>query len=223
MTKGVQGWSDKWNGLSKRERLLMLLTITVIPLALVFILLIEPALITLDKTPPKINALKMDIEGQQRIFELLQGQEVRDPNVEARAELRQLRQQLSNVNSEIKRAATNLVSPDQMLALMHSVLEDNQGIKLVSARSLGVKTMNLGGNDTAPEGEDEPKTTIFVHPFEIELKGTYQGLYNYLQKIEQLDGVFFWDMLEYTVDEHPQALIRIKVHTLSSEAGWLGA
>lgn len=223
MSKRFQNWSDKWQAFSPRERVLLLFTAVVAPAVLIFIFLLEPALITLQKTPAKIESLQTEIDSQQRVLDLLRGQQVKDPNVAARAELKKLRTQLSDVNNEIRRAATNLVTPDQMLSMLHSVLADDQGIKLVSAKSLGVESMQLGEQVEDEGAEAAAQAVVYVHPFELQLTGTYQGLYNYLQKIEQLEGVFFWDLLEYEVDSHPEAVIRIKVHTLSSEEGWLGA
>lgn len=225
MSKQRHEWSEKWESFTVRERVLLLLTVAIAPLVLIFVFLIEPALITLQKVPPKIQSIEASIQSQEKVLALLKDKKVKDPNIAARAELKRLRTQLSEANQEISRAATNLVSPNKMLILLQSVLADQDKISVVSAKSLNVETMQL-----APEKEESdaeanavPETVIFVHPFEVELKGSYQGLYDYLQTIEQLDGVFFWDSLEYVVEEYPTAQIKIKVHTLSSEAGWLGA
>lgn len=220
-------WQEKWDSFSKRERVLLLLTAVAIPVVVIYIWIIEPAVKTLQSVPPKITALDQDIKGQKRVLDLLKSQEVEDPNIAAREELRQLRTQLSALNQEIRNATSNLVSPDQMLGLMKSVLTDNAGVKLVSARSLEVQTQQLDSSEPAEgetdEAETKPKALVYLHPFEIELEGTYQGLYDYLQTIEHLDAVFFWDELSYEVDEYPKAKVRIRVHTLSSEEGWLGA
>ncbi|WP_415902345.1 hypothetical protein ACMXYR_16150 [Neptuniibacter sp. QD29_5] len=226
MNKRWQEWDSKWSELTARERVMLLLVGLIAPLALIFVFLIEPAMIVLQKVPSKIEIMQTSIDAQDQVLQLLKSQEPKDPNVEARAELKRLRTQLSEANRDIKHAATNLVSPDQMLSLLRSVLANEQGIALVSAKSLPVVAKQLNekpadaDKDKKPEG---PQAVIFIHPFELELEGTYQGLYDYLQKIEQLDGVFFWDALEYKVDEYPAANVKIKVHTLSSEAGWLGA
>jgi len=220
--------AEKWEALSPRERVLVLLTITIAPLALIYIWLIEPALISIKQIPPKISVLETGIAGQQKVLTLLKGQEVIDPNIAARAELKRLRLELTEKNDDIKRAATNLVSPDQMLLMLKDVLDNGDSVSLLSARSLAVESMQLGqegDNINSPEdaAKEGPVATIYIHPFEIELEGTFQGVYDYLLRIEQLDGVFFWDSLDYSVEEHPTAKVKIKVHTLSSEAGWLGA
>lgn len=220
--------AEKWEALSSRERVLVLFTITIAPLALIYIWLIEPALISIKKVPPQLSVLETGIAGQEKVLTLLKGQEAIDPNIAARAELKRLRLELTEKNDEIKRAATNLVSPDQMLLMLKDVLDNGDSVSLLSARSLAVESMQLGQaeeniNSTENTVQAGPVATIFIHPFEIEIEGTFQGVYDYLLRIEQLDGVFFWDSLDYSVEEHPTAKVKIKVHTLSSEAGWLGA
>ncbi|WP_286240541.1 type II secretion system protein GspM [Neptuniibacter halophilus] len=228
MNRRWQVWSDKWAGLSKRERGLVLVTVTLAPLALIYVLLLEPALIKLQKLPAELAELETGIRSQQQVLDLLQSQEPVDPNIAARQQLQKLRAELAAADKKIKESTDQLVSPDQMLGLLRSVLTADTGVELVSIKTLGVETMELEPEPTdtqtgSTDPSDQPKAVLYLHPFELELKGSYQGLYNYLQRIEQLDGVFFWDQLDYQVELYPQASIKLRVHTLSSEAGWLGA
>ncbi|MCP4597296.1 hypothetical protein [Neptuniibacter sp.] len=229
MIKQWQQWSDKWDGLSQRERMLLLVTAIVVPVLLIYVWLIEQPLISVQKTPKQITAVETEIGHQKRLLNMLQGQKVKDPNIAAREELKKLRRALSDENKKIRRAAKNLVSPEQMLVMLRSVLAEGQGAQLKSAKSMEVEKVQLSGKSNesgeaaGPNGSDVASAVIYVHPFEVELQGSYQGIYDYLLKLEQLDGVFFWDLLEYKVDQHPTATVRLQVHTLSSEAGWLGA
>jgi MSHA biogenesis protein MshJ len=217
MNKTFRQGADKWITLTTRERILILVTIVILPLVVIYIWLIEPALLSMKDTPSQRAVLEKSINSQQQVLDLLKNKDAIDPNIAARKELKRLRSELSTQNEDIRRAATNLVSPDQMLLMLRDVLSSGSTISLVSARSLDVETMELGD----PQLENSAK--IYVHPFEVVLEGSYQGLYDYLNRIEQLEGVFFWDTLDYTVGEYPTAEIKIKVHTLSSVAGWLGA
>ncbi|MAY41528.1 MULTISPECIES: hypothetical protein [unclassified Neptuniibacter] len=216
MIKILRQGADKWITLTIRERILILATIVILPLVVIYISLIEPALLSMKDIPSQKAVLETSINSQQQVLKLLKNRDVIDPNIAARKELKRLRSELSTQNEDIRRAATNLVSPDQMLVMLRDVLNNGTAISLVSARSLDVETMELGD-------PQENSAKIYVHPFEVVLEGSYQGLYDYLNRIEQLEGVFFWDTLDYTVGEYPTAEIKIKVHTLSSVAGWLGA
>lgn len=230
MNKTWQVWSARWGELSKRERSLLLITAIAVPVVLIYVLLIEQPLQSLQSTPKQIAAIEKELKHQQRLLEFLEKKEVRDPNVAARTELKDLRKQLKEANNNVRQAARNLVSPQQMLTLLRSVLENEQGAELISARSLPVQNVQLGhsvkseDNEVASEENSNAATAvIYMHPFELELQGNYQGVYDYLRKVEQLDGVFFWDLLEYGVEEYPNAKVRIQIHTLSYEEGWLGA
>ncbi|WP_420599726.1 hypothetical protein [Neptuniibacter sp.] len=224
MIKQWQHWSERWEVFSKRERGLLLLTAITVPVVLIYVLLIEKPLLSLQNTPQKIAAVEKELVHQQRLLELLQTQKVKDPNVAARAELKELRLQLEHANNKVQQVAKNLVSPQQMLTLLRSVLENEKEAALLSARSLPVQTVQLGNSSQEKEaGEPSASAMIYLHPFEVELQGNYQGIYNYLLKVEELDGVFFWDLLEYSVNDYPVAKVKIHIHTLSYEAGWLGA
>ena len=215
---------SKWEALSTRERSLVLITAVVVPIVLIYIVLIEPSIMSLKQQQAKLAGLETSIASQNQVLTLLKAKEPVDPNIAAREGLKRLRLELTQANDEIRRAATNLVSPDQMLAMLRDVLKGEQGVALVSARSLAIETLQLGA-ETQNDGSasSAPSALIYAHPFEVELEGSYQGVYDYLQKIEQLEGVFFWDTLTYKVDQYPTAKVKIKVHTLSSEARWLGA
>ena len=181
---------SKWDALSTRERSLVLITAVVVPIVLIYIVLIEPSIMSLKQQQAKLAGLEASIASQNQVLTLLKAKEPVDPNIAAREGLKRLRLELTQANDEIRRAATNLVSPDQMLAMLRDVLKGEQGVALVSARSLAIETLQLGAE---------------------------------IQKIEQLEGVFFWDTLTYKVDQYPTAKVKIRVHTLSSEARWLGA
>jgi MSHA biogenesis protein MshJ len=215
---------SKWDALSTRERSLVLITAVVVPIVLIYIVLIEPRIMSFKQQQAKLAGLEASIASQNQVLTLLKAKEPVDPNIAAREGLKRLRLELTQANDEIRRAATNLVSPDQMLAMLRDVLKGEQGVALVSARSLAIETLQLGA-ETQNDGSASPapRALIYAHPFEIELEGSYQGVYDYLQKIEQLEGVFFWDTLTYKVDQYPTAKVKIRVHTLSSEARWLGA
>lgn len=220
MSKGWKVYSEKWEGLVQRERLLILITVIAGITALLYVSLIEPALLKVQSMPGKIETVESQLKSQTQVLELLQSQKAVDPNVKAREELRRLRAELETADREIQSASDHLVAPDKMLTLLRSVLSPTSGVTLLRAGSLPVETISLGAES---EESDQPQALIYLHPFEIELEASYQALYDYLQVVEALDGVFFWDLLEYQVSEYPTAKIKIRVHTLSTERGWLGA
>lgn len=231
-----------WENLTKREKVLIFATISALPLALIFVLVLEPALDRLQGIDDQISTLEQSVQTQENVLSMLQNAPRPDPNLKAQAQLTSLVNQLDQINNDVELFAQRLVGPEQMLGLLHSVLEGEKQLELVEALSLPVQPLTLKKpeeENATPElslpkaltAEAEARArekamqeaVIYVHPFQLQLKGSYQALYNYLQRIEQLHQGFFWDQLELNAEKYPEATIRVRVHTLSTEESWLGA
>ena len=231
---------DAWERLSKRERLLLLLTACVLPLMLLFVMVLEPALDRMQGVDSEIESLERSVHTQEKMLRMLQDADLPDPNAKAHRDLKALVNRLDVINSDVDRFARNLVGPEQMLGLLHSVLGPENDLKLIEAFSLPVEPLVLKKDTEGAEAQIAPQrltadaeararekamqdAVIYIHPFEMQLQGSYEALYRYLQSIEALHQGFFWDRLEYTADKYPNATIRLRVHTLSTEESWLGA
>ena len=231
---------DAWEKLSKRERLLLLLTACVLPLMLLFVMVLEPALDRMQGVDSEIESLERSVHTQEKMLRMLQDADLPDPNAKAHRDLKALVNRLDVINSDVDRFARNLVGPEQMLGLLHSVLGPENDLKLIEAFSLPVEPLVLKKDAEGAEAQIAPQrltadaeararekamqdAVIYIHPFEMQLQGSYEALYRYLQSIEALHQGFFWDRLEYTADKYPNATIRLRVHTLSTEESWLGA
>ncbi|MGB0468366.1 MAG: type II secretion system protein GspM [Pontibacterium sp.] len=226
--------SKAWNNLSRRERVLITVTAAVLPLMLLFIMVLEPALNRLQGVDSHIESLQRSVSAQQRLLTVLQNAEIPDPDIKARQDLQAMVARLEALNANLEHFASKLVSPEQMLGLLHSVLGTEKGLKVLEAYSLPVEPLILITEqaDEAPgtreASADEraralQDAVIYIHYFEMRLEGDYQALYLYLQRLEQLHQGFFWDKLEYQSEVYPNAQIRLRVHTLSTEESWLGA
>ena len=49
----------------------------------------------------------------------------------------------------------------------------------------------------------------------LKLKGDYVNVFDYLKKIESLKWSVFWEDVNYIVESYPQAVVSIKLYTLS--------
>ena len=77
------------------------------------------------------------------------------------------------------------------------------------------------GEKSKLEQRDIP--TIYRHGFSIEFDSNYFDTVRYFKKLENLDKQFYWDSVQYQVDEYPGAKIKIFLHTLSLDDDWLGS
>lgn len=229
---------EAWDKLSRREKVLLFFTAAVVPVMLLFVMVLEPSLDRMQGVEDKISSMERSIHTQERMLRVLQDADLPDPNAKAQKQLEALVNRLDKLDGEVERFARNLVGPEQMLGLLHSVLEVEKELKLVEAVSLPVEPLVLSqetGDDAAASAQTVGKSAererekamqdavIYIHPFEVQLEGSYQALYQYLKGLEALHQGFFWDRLQYSAEEYPKASIRLRVHTLSTEESWLGA
>lgn len=219
---------QRWLGFSMRERGLLLATAVILPLLWIYVSFLEPSLIELDRVQKDIRSAQRGNADQELILRTLEGKGIPDPNSQVRKELAALQQRLRRVDQEVGVLSQDLVEPQQMLSLLNSVLDTRQGLRVLSAKSLDVELLSLDLKADADqpikeEAESKSLNKVYLHPFEMELEGSYKQLYRYLQRLEALHSGFFWDELEFVIEEHPQARVRLKVYTLSTSERWLGA
>lgn len=229
---------EAWDKLSRREKVLLFFTALVVPVMLLFVMVLEPALDRMQGVEDQITSLERSVNTQERMLRMLQDADLPDPNAKAHKQLKALVSRLEALDNEVDRFARNLVGPEQMLGLLHSVLGPENDLKLVEALSLPVEPLVLSPEKetanlpaiklTAEAAERErakamQEAVIYIHPFEVQLEGSYEALYQYLQGLEALHQGFFWDRLQFTAEDYPKASIRLRVHTLSTEESWLGA
>lgn len=229
---------EAWDNLSRREKVLLFFTATVVPLMLLFVMVLEPVLDRIQGVEGQITSLERSVNTQERMLRMLQDADLPDPNAKAQKQLKALVSRLDALDNEVERFARNLVGPEQMLGLLHSVLGPENDLKVVEALSLPVEPLVLNKDKenadsteitlTAEATERErakamQDAVIYIHPFEVQLEGSYEALYQYLQGLEALHQGFFWDRLRFTAENYPNASIRLRVHTLSTEESWLGA
>lgn len=224
----MSSMSERFNALSRRERVLISVTLAVFLIALFFLLAIEPLMKQETRLDNQLNQVDMQRKAKQsELVAYAKALEV-DPSLPLREERSQLEQQDQNITALLKERSVNLVSPQEMANLLEAVLADGHPIQLQKLTSLPIETLSLvSEKDQNNEQEDEPSKTVtaspvYKHGFELVMKGRYTDIYAYLQHLESVSEAFFWDSLDYEVEQYPEAQVRLQVHTLSSEEGWIG-
>ncbi|OUR72047.1 hypothetical protein A9Q92_07740 [Methylophaga sp. 42_8_T64] len=140
-----------------------------------------------------------------------------DPNIKINQQIKDAQLALSDAQQQLNAKLDKLVPPTQITNLLRSLLEKTQGISLVSLENEPVSTITL---NTAEE--DEVQTVLYEHATKLNLRGSYQQLHKYLQALESSDWGLFWDQLDYTVKDYPDAEISLRVHTISTDEYWIG-
>jgi TolA-binding protein len=108
-------------------------------------------------------------------------EELEQAIVDAKKELQQNSEQLDHV-------LEGLVPPSKITELLHSLLLQTHGLKLVALNNEPVDSITVLDDKTVnnkPLNEQEHHAKLYKHATSMTLSGNYQQLYHYLKMIEQ--------------------------------------
>lgn len=167
-----------------------------------------------------------------------------DPNQAVRLRIERALEEQERLDGLLTELAGNLVTPQAMTRLLTSMLQETGGIELVrvenlapmpmrnavSQQSVATPTGGAGENSEAvattsnDSGSSaiERRQQVFQHSLVLELQGDFLSLIEYLGRVESFAASFFWDELTIEQETWPNARIRLQLHTLSTEEGFVG-
>lgn len=198
----------RFENLSLRERGLVLLVIMGLIYALWDFLLMQPL------EEQRLHLLSLLGYRQKHINTL--NQKIQEINNPSRLELDadnhdtfKLRQQLLYQENEIKLLTSTLISPQDMLKMLKSVLVPTS-----------LTLLKLETQISQPLSEVNPSAQVFKHSLRLELSGNHQDILAYVRFLEDLHWKFYWDELDIVVDDYPSTHITLTVYTFSRKSGW---
>lgn len=167
-----------------------------------------------------------------------------DPNQAVRLRIERALEEQERLDGLLTELAGNLVTPQAMTRLLTSMLQETGGIELVRVENLAPMPMRNAaaeqsanaatgqtgeaGGSTATTSTDssnsvvERRQQVFQHSLVLELQGDFLSLIEYLGRVESFAASFFWDELTVEQETWPNARIRLQLHTLSTEEGFVG-
>lgn len=117
--------------------------------------------------------------------------------------------QARNARADAEGRTSDLVGPAEMLPLLEQLLGRHAGLQLRSLQSLG----------RMPLGQGTP--ALYRHGVELTVEGRYADLLAYLRTLEASPQRLLWGSLQLKVLQHPQVLLTLRLHTLSTDAHWV--
>lgn len=148
-----------------------------------------------------------------------------DPAVAKSHEVSKLNSSISEVEAKLSGLSQGLISAGQLPKVLQDVLLRTKSVKLLQVRTLAATELQLSAAKTEVSGDVQPVTGgtgVYKHSVLIRVAGNYSQLIQLMIEIEALEWKFYWESLDYTVRQYPNAEIDIRVFTLSSEEGLLG-
>jgi MSHA biogenesis protein MshJ len=221
----------RWLALPRRERALLLGAAMVCVLGAGDLALLEPALKDRARLLHQIDDQKIARDA----LEATASAAARDPDAGAKQQLATLRTQLRATEREFQSMQNGLVQPQQMGALLQSLLAEQHGLRLLGLRSLPVTPLGepiaaakrpagdrTAGVDkiaaTTPPRTDE--TWLYRHAVEVRVQGSYADMLAYLRAIEGLPRRVRWGDVEIDARTYPASTMTITLYTVSLEKSW---
>ena len=115
--------------------------------------------------------------------------------------------QLDQATARLTAQSAGLIPPQRMTQVIHDVLSQQQGVTLVSLRSLAPHAL-------VNEGP-------YVHSVDLVLQGRYLDVLAYLQALEGLSWHFYWQSLTLDATHYPTTRVTVRLGTVSMSREWI--
>lgn len=228
---------NRFEAFAMRERLLLVGAVVVLVYLLWEMLLFHPMAKEKEVLVARERVAQQAIQVTEAEITVLKNILNKDPNVELRQEIADLRARLSSLDQQLDTLAVGLVPAHTLPKIMHSILSKTGKLRIEQLITLPPETLKLSGDvktaeapaanaspAVAPQESTEPVeqgASVYRHSVVLSLTGDFAGIVQYLRELERSDWRFYWESLRYQVTDYPQAKLRLRVFTLSSQRGVL--
>ncbi len=234
-TRGQQ-LLQQYNQRNPRERLLITAACAALVLLLADSLWLSPALQAFKAARSTQAAAAQVRAAVQADLGRLESQGLAQAR-QQQAELAQWRQRLADGDTALRTHEDSLVGADRMLDLLEQLLARHADVRVRAMRSLGRSDLLSGSTAPVPAAAasgarpgaavpanplgPSPAGGLYRHGVELVLEGGYADLLVYLKAVEALPQRLLWGGASLKVEQHPRAVLTLRVYTLSRDPNWL--
>lgn len=211
---------DRYDQLSLRERAIILAALLVLLFVVWQAAFIDPLDRERKQRLLQVESLRAEVAGLEQGVEAIVAQGVGDPDRQNREAIAKLNQEIAALDARLAGATSGLIAPKEMAQVLEQLLARTSQMTLHSLRTLPPEAVMAPGS--APGAPGAATAQIYRHGVELELGGTYLETLNFLQALETLPWRFFWDRIEFRVENHPQGRLRLVLFTIGLQEGWIG-
>lgn len=152
---------------------------------------------------------------------------------------------LSQATARLDSQSAGLIPPQRMTQVIHDVLSRQQGVTLVSLRSLspyavvdgapaddpaqhpeanaitGQTASAAADQGASPAAINSPSEGPYFHSVQLVLQGRYLDVLTYLQALEGLSWHFYWQSLVLDATHYPTTRVTVTLGTVSMSREWI--
>lgn len=210
----MNGWqklSDRFDLLTRREQWLILISGWIALLFVGFVVFVEPQSKAFAAMKRQMLSVANEITASSNQLIVVERKLRADPDLQIEQKITRLEQENAELDEQLQGRVGSLVTPLQMSGLMEQVLQRSERLKLVSLETLPPVQL-ISGDD---EG-------FYIHPVRLKLRGRYFDVVSSLEQLEALPVKYYWQSLNYQVEQYPWADIQLDVYTLGESKDFIG-
>lgn len=215
---------EYFNNLSVRERVLVLVATLVVVHMAWEQLLMNPLQHQQQRSTAELEQQRQRLDEIDAKTKILVSRYTNDPDASVNQKLENLRSQITTLDERIDAAAEALIDPPQMALVLEQLLNRENVLRLMRLETLPPKALNEEAAEQDEKGDlpTDVLPNVYEHGFVVEFEGDYRSTVRYLHALEELPWRFFWDGVEFHVNDYPLATVRLHMHTLSLSEAWIG-
>lgn len=212
---------------AQRERLVLSAAAAAVLLLLAQQLWLEPAWRAWSQTRLQLQQAEVTLQQLQAQADQLDQQQQQHTR-QLLAELASLRSRVERGDLHTDARRQGLIGPTEMVPLLEQLLSRHSSLRVRSLQSLGQSVLGApaatsavpaASAASAAAGSIDP--VIYRHGVELSIVGSYADLVAYLQALEALPQQLLWGSLQLKVEQYPQVVLTVRLHTLSLDSAWV--
>ena len=221
---------------SLRERIAIFAGIVVVLILLINTFVFDPQYEQQKTLSEKIHTSQSKIAQMQTEIQAIIGAQSFNPDAANTLRLQNLQTKSQELRSDLQGLSSVLVKPENMAALLEEMLTRNNGLHLVSLKTLPVTSLGKQVGSVAkasPEqmlksvsGQSDPiqsvnNSAIYKHGVDMVIRGKYLDMMAYMIALEAMPSQLYWGRVTMQMEAWPEATWTLSVFTLSLDEKWL--
>lgn len=216
---------------NQRERIMLLCVTLALLYALFQVAAYNPLRKYHTQLQARITANQANLTAVQTKMQELRAHIGKDPNMPYRAHLDELTRRLDGADAPLTEIMKSLVTPQEMTALVNSVLSRHRELKTVRVENLPFEELRDPSPPAeqpdkkagpTPQSNPTPETEpLYKHGLRIEVHGGFREIVAFIRELEQMHWRVLWDTVDIKTERHPASSAEITVYTLSRDNTWI--
>jgi MSHA biogenesis protein MshJ len=216
-------WQEWLKKRSPRDRMYLFLSGFAFLYLLYFIFFLHPLLMQKKEIQQKV----LDLQTQQTAIEQKVDtihSAIKNPLIMQRLQEQQrLSSQLARMQQQLDSLKPAISSAENLPSVASKILNEKpNNTILISLEELPVESWPPQSTLEQTEKTEKPAiedtfSGLYQHILQIEFQNDYLNTINYLERLEKISSHMYWDKMDYTVLQYPNATVVIKFHVLSLE------